>query len=343
MRGSPPAGQSALTLPVKAVAGEEEILLWDKIKLSAITVEDPWGSWGGMKEEAESLDLSTIRHLWKISRVEKIECGPERVTLWVELLGGASRIELRISQARERRAIDFDARVLWDERSARLKLVISGAGEGAEFDVPGGCVKRGQVGEVPGGRWVRAGNFGFASNSLYNFDLKDGALRATVVRASRYGDDVQTEPDETRWLPAMDAGELKFRFLLLPPDGDLQRLARELEEPPVVQHVPAIMGELPRTGSLMALSPRSLRVLALKPAQDGRGIILRAQETEGKKAAGELTWLGRALELGNVAAHEIATWRIGAAKAKRTDILERTRRSKKNASPLDLLAPDDFG
>src|ERR1041385_8284427 len=44
--------------------------------LSAVTVEDPWGSWGGMAEEPESLDLSTVRDAWTISQVHVLERGP---------------------------------------------------------------------------------------------------------------------------------------------------------------------------------------------------------------------------------------------------------------------------
>ena len=80
-----------------------------------------------------------------------------------------------MSLCRERDAVDVAARVLWDERAARLKLVMPGA-DRAEFEVPGGTVERGPCGEVPGGRWVRAdgrrGRFGFASDALYCFDLK---------------------------------------------------------------------------------------------------------------------------------------------------------------------------
>ena len=73
-----------------------------------------------------------------------------------------------MSLCRERDAVDVAARVLWDERAARLKLVMPGA-DRAEFEVPGGTVERGPCGEVPGGRWVRAdgrrGRFGFASDA----------------------------------------------------------------------------------------------------------------------------------------------------------------------------------
>jgi alpha-mannosidase len=204
---------------------------------------------------------------------------------------------------------------------------MSDAGMEAEFDVPGGRITRGPMGEVPGGRWVRTANFGFASDALYNFDLKDGMLRTTIVRACRYGDDVQTARDETPWLPAVDAGELKFRFLLAPPDDDLPRLARELEEPVVHSAAPGRVkkGMLPRTGSLLALAPVSLRMLALKPAEDGRGFILRVQETTARKVKGRVTWLGQSVDLGSIAASEIATWRIVNGKARRTNVMESSR------------------
>ncbi len=310
-------------LSVKAGVGDRYLRLWDSINVSAITVEDPWGSWGGMDDPLESRNLSVVRDTWKISRVATLEHGPERSRLWVEMLGGDSRLELQVSQCRGRNTIDFCARLLWNQRGARLKLVFSGAGERADFDVPGGTITRGPLGEVPGGRWVRTASFGFISDSLYGFDLTDGELRATIVRASRYCDDTKADQDTTPWLPATDAGELRFRFAVTPPDADLPRLARELEQPPLVLLVPAKKGPLARQGSFLELSPRSLQILALKRAEDGRGLILRVQESKGRKVQGRLTWLGQRLDLGEIAAWEIATWRVLGHKATRTSILER--------------------
>ncbi|NNM88014.1 MAG: glycoside hydrolase family 38 [Phycisphaerae bacterium] len=324
VEGAKQAERASVPLAVNAVVGDGCLRLWDKISVSAITVEDPWGSWGGMDDPLESRNLSVVRHNWKISRVETLERGPERSSLWVEMLGGNSRLELRISQSRGQVGIDFSARVLWNQRDARLKLVFSGAGECADFDVPGGSVTRGPLGEVPGGRWVRTAGFGFVSDSLYGFDLTDGALRATVVRASRYCDDTKTGADTAAWLPPTDAGELRFRFALTPANADLPRLSRELEQPPLVLLVPAKKGKLAREGSFLDLAPGSLQLLALKRAEDGRGLILRVQQTAGRKVRGHLTWLGQRIELGSVAAFEVATWRIVGRKATRTNILERS-------------------
>src|SRR5207253_10164071 len=104
--------------------------------LGAITVEDPWGSWGGMAEEKESLNLSAIRHPWTIENVRVLERGPLRAAMWVRMTGGNSRLDLTFTCSHGLQAVSVRARVMWNERSARLKLVMP-AGERGEFQVPG--------------------------------------------------------------------------------------------------------------------------------------------------------------------------------------------------------------
>ena len=282
--------------------------------LGLVTVEDAWGSWGGMGEEPESLDLSTVRHAWKISRVAVLERGSECAVLGVQMKGGKSRAELRFTLYREREAVDVAVRVFWNERSARLKLVMPAGVDAAEFAVPGGVVRRTAAGEVPGGRWVRAhgvtGGFGFASDALYGFDLKDGALRASICRASRYASDAKAGPADKPWMPVVDCGELKFQFLLASAAADLPRLARELEQPCIVLPIAPKPGALARQGSLAGLTPAHLQLLALKRAEDGNGLVVRVQEAAGQPAIATLNWLGQLLELGPVPSHGLASWRL---------------------------------
>ncbi|WP_428939392.1 glycoside hydrolase family 38 C-terminal domain-containing protein [Fontivita pretiosa] len=306
--------------------------IFDPPGLHAITVEDPWGSWGGMSEQPESLKLTTVRHRWTISDVHVLERGPLRAAMWVQLKGGDSRLELTFFCVQGRRCVDVSARLLWNERSARLKLVLP-CGDRAVFQVPGAVIERQPgLGEVPGGRWVRiAGprrSVGLASDGLYNFDAGDGVFRATVCRASRYADDVYTPADAQPWRAAVDAGELKFKFLIC--DGDdpaLPLLAEELEQPPVALPVPPHPGKLPRRGSLGLLEPSSLRVMALKPAEDGRGLILRVQETAGKHTIAKLRLMDESVRLTKLSPYQIMTWRLirqaGRFKATATDAIER--------------------
>lgn len=283
--------------------------------LHAVTVDDPWGAWGGMAEEPESLDLSTVIESWRVTGVRNLEAGPERATLWVRMEGGRSRLDLELSLSRRREAVDVEARLLWNERSARLKLVMPCGARQADFEVPGGIARRKPSGELPGGRWVRATGgareaLGFASDALYNFDLKGGSLRATVVRATRWACDRRITADQEPWTPATDSGEHRFRFLLCAGDQSLPRLARELEEPVVATAVPPSPGALPRTGSLVRVRPSGVRVLALKPAERGAGVILVLQSENAKAAKVVVEWLGTILTLGLLEAGRIGAWRL---------------------------------
>jgi alpha-mannosidase len=211
--------------------------------------------------------------------------------------------------------VDVSARVLLDDRSARLKLVFP-AGDQVDYEVPGSVVRRGPNGEVPGGRWARvhaagkASGLGFVSDALYNFDSEAGEFRATVARATRYANDTKTAADAELWRPAVDCGELKFRFLLAPATADLARLAAELEQPPVVLTVPPRKGVRKRTGSLLELTPSSARLLALKRAEDGKGFILRLQAAQGKAVKLSVRWLGQKIALGPLKGGEIGTWKL---------------------------------
>jgi alpha-mannosidase len=283
--------------------------LFGPIGLHIITVNDPYGSWGSMNELPESLDLSAVIASWRITVIKVLESGPERGMLWVRLAGGRSRLDLRFTLTRQHEEVDVDARLFLDERSARVKLVMPCGARQAEYDVPGGLVKRGEVGEVPGGRWVRTAKIGFASNGLYNFDLKNGALRATIARASRYTDDLTLAADAMPWVASVDSGELRFRFLLAPGDENLPQRARLLEEPIVSLAVPASSGDLPRTGSWAAIQPGSLRILSLQ-ASGAEDYLVVVQEVNGQPATARLNWLGQWVKLGKVEAGRIAGWRL---------------------------------
>ncbi len=315
------AAGPSVPLPVRARKGDRRLKLPGGLSIAAITVADEAGSWGFMGETPASNELQTVQHAWRVTDTRVLDQGPLRSTVWVRLEGGRSSLDLWLTRDAGGDAVTADARVLWNERNARLKLELGGAGADATYEVPGGTVTRRPAGEVPGGRWVRSGRLGFASDALYGFNLTPRSLQASVCRASRYAED---PGDDAPWKPVMDAGELRFRFLLTTDLEALPRLAAALEQPPVILPVPTGPGRRARRGSLLELMPASLELLALKPAADGRGIVLRVRETAGRRVTARARWLGKPLTLGPVAAHAIATWRIAAARARPVTLTEQT-------------------
>jgi alpha-mannosidase len=307
-------------ITVRAKAGDEGVAitldgkaLFGRTGLHAITFEDRQGSWGNHDNEPGGDNLSKVIAQWRVTRTEVLERGPLRAVLWVMLESGASRLELTFTVEAGMRYLRVAARLLWNERSARLKLIMPGAGAAARFEVPGGEVERGELGEVPGGRWVRADSarvpFVFASDALYNFDLKAGDLRATVVRSTRYARNASSGPEDEPWRAHLDLGEHRFQFALGAADVDAWELADRLEQPTQALLTAPHEGPRGREGSLLRLS-RGTRLLALKPALDGKGWILRAQGSGKRESAVSLEWMGARIALGRITPFEIISWRL---------------------------------
>jgi len=231
-----------------------------------VTFDDPYGSWGDFNDAKPTDPGSTVRHHWRVTQALVLERGPVRQSLWVRMSAGKSRCDFTLSLTESRNAVDVSVRLFWDERCARVNLVFPGCGNTGEFDVPGAVVRRdGAVGDVPGGKWVRAsgtaGTIGFASDSLYAFNLLDGNFSATLARATRYADDsVQSEHDEP-FRPVNDCGELKCELLLTNDARNLPTLAEHLARPVIVQMTPCAGGTHPASGPLPMISSRRGNVL----------------------------------------------------------------------------------
>jgi alpha-mannosidase len=288
--------------------------------LQVQTLEDHFGSWGGHDGEKEADDISTVLHEWSIIDSRVLEKGPCRGSLWVRLSGGKSLLDLTFYLDKSS-IIRVAARLVWNERGARIKLVMPGVGNNAVYEVPGGTVERAHSGEVPGGRWVRVSSQSgiawlFGSDALYNFDLKEKEFRATIVRSTRYAWSAPSKPSDMPWLPHMDIGEHRFQFGFAIKDSDHLALSGALENPFYACAItPRSNGGLP-IGSLLQL-PNYVRLLALKPAGRGDGWILRVQGLSNtRKVPFKITWLGEKLQLRPLGRHEIGSWWISRLKSK---------------------------
>jgi alpha-mannosidase len=278
--------------------------------LKLVVVDDPWGSWGGMAEEKDSFCLEKIREKWRLKNHAILEEGPLRAKLWTRWEGKKSWIELTFALENDLPLVKCEARLLWNERSARLKLVLPCRGN-LEYDVPAGKTSRKCEGHVPGGRWVirKKGKsvVGFASDVLSDFDATENELRITLARATRYANDVVTAAQEKPWMPAVDCGELKFRFALFAEDMFPDHVADLLLYPPATLIAPAKKGSWPGEGSLGKISSRFCRVLSLqKVAQDS--LQLRLQNRHVKAENIKVTLEGDSVDLGTLQPQQIATY-----------------------------------
>lgn len=278
--------------------------------LRIITVDDIHGSWGGAGDEKDSLTTDTVRFEWSVENHAILENGPERTVIWTHWVGGHSWMDLTFQLHRDSDEVRVKARLLFSDRSSRIKLVLPCSGP-LTMQVPGGVADRPQPGQLPCDRWVRRGEagVGFVSDVLSDVDASENILRVTVARASRYADSVPTAKDVTPWIPAMDFGELKFEFLLTPGGSDLERLAQDLLSPPTVLTTAAHEGELPDTGSFGRIEPEHLCLLAVQRDEAG-GLSVRVQNRSSSKTEAGLVLGGKKFSLGSLDPWEIRTEQV---------------------------------
>ena len=140
--------------------------------------------------------------------------------------------------------------------------------------------------ELPMLRWmaIREGNKGLAvlNNGKYSASCRDGELRMVAARSCFYGDHYGQRDG---LLQAQDIGEQEFRYAIRACGSDLTPVARAAEELNTV--FPVITetyhkGTLPQTASFSVLNAENVTISCIKQAEDGRGLIIRLNETAGR-------------------------------------------------------------
>jgi alpha-mannosidase len=166
----------------------------------------------------------------------------------------------------------------------------------------------------------------------YGCDVTGSTLRLTVLRCPPYAyhhpPHVFGAKQRYDWT---DQGLQEFTLVLRPHAGDWRaadvvRRAREINLPVSAITMHCHGGELPRAGSLAALSSSEMELTALKPAEDGDGYVLRVADRHGSGGDGELRWQGQRFPV-ELEPFEVLTLRLaqrsGRWQAMPCDMIER--------------------
>ncbi|MGA2361858.1 MAG: glycoside hydrolase family 38 C-terminal domain-containing protein [Candidatus Aminicenantales bacterium] len=272
-----------------------------------LVIEDIADSWG-----TECWSYRKIAGRFKPEgRPRVIESGPVRTISRSVHSFRKSRIVMDRYSYPDWPVLEFRLRITWDEERRRLKLRIptSLAAPSVICEVPGAALRRPSDGdEHVHGRWLlvegrvkgRPAALGVATGGQHGFDFQDGEVRLSVLRSAAYchergfdlnaaGEDTRTRTPDPRprsW-KFMDIGVHEIRLLVTAGDPEKVRamvpgLADYLAAPPAVySHLP--IGIWDNTRELLTLTPASIRLLACKRSSAGEALIVRLQETAGKR------------------------------------------------------------
>ncbi len=219
-----------------------------------------------------------------------LEAGPLRATLEIRRRICHSDYVQTISLTHDSPRLDFQTRINWQERHTLLKVAFPVAllSPTASYEVQWGHVERPTHRntswdwarfESCAHKWVDVSEHDYGvsllNDSKYGHDIFDNAPHGTTMRLSLLRS--PTRPD-----PQADAGEHEFAYSLLPHAGSLgaSTLAQAYAlNDALISHAPARFeeaeGQLSKPYSLLSSDAAQVVIETVKPAEDGRGVIVR--------------------------------------------------------------------
>jgi alpha-mannosidase len=269
--------------------------------------------------------------------LELFELGDVRATVRAVLRYGNSTVDQFVTIYRGVDTIDCRFRINWQERFTLLKLGYETRVEPgtATYDTAYGCQERSTEGfEEPGQKWfdltgtIDGKPYGLAvlNDSKFGFDIRDGAMRVSLLRCPPYAYHDRARYDASEPWPIMDQGWHTVRVQLVPHAGDWEsagvvRKAWELNEPAFTHVESAHAGALPAQLSLFGADAENVVLSVLKKSEDDAAVVVRGYETAGKEAKASIHVHGidRPVEV-TFAPHEIKTVRIDAKTGRAVDV-----------------------
>jgi len=193
--------------------------------------------------------------------------------------------------------VDVAMHVDWHEKHILLKAVfaVSVRSDTATYEIPFGSIARPTTRrtpeerakfEVPALRWAdlsdAAHGLSLLNDSKYGYDCKDNVLRLTLLRSPAWPD------------PHADEGVQDFTYSISlhgprGKDAGTMRSGYELNSRLIAVATGSHSGELPPEHSFVSIEPENLIITAFKQSEDGKDLILRFYEFEGRKTTAQIT------------------------------------------------------
>ena len=320
---------------IKQIYLQKELPLLKGDLLQPVVFDDKADSWGtGYRSYPDRIgefqtDPGSIRI---------VEQGPVRTIHESIMQYNNSRIVLHTIAYSKWSVLEFRISVFWLEERKRLKLIVPTVFRNRDIlcEIPGGIIRRPADGDIHvHGRWLMLSEkiegkdaaLGVAHVGMHGLEFKDGIIELSVLRSAAYCHEQGLKLDDYPARKFMDQGKHEIRLALITGNKNnvltkLTGLADWLAAPPLAYaHLP--LGSFSKNKKLwkikkpvdqsdfLKICPQNIRLTSLKPSKDKKALILRLQETGGKKSAAKIKIQYPEIEIKlNFAPLEIKTIRI---------------------------------
>ena len=265
-----------------------------------LIIDDPSDTWS---HDVVAFD-QVLDRCHADGKVYLVEQGPVRQVVRAVFEWGCSTITCDYVLYAQSAQVIVDLAVDWHEQLKALKIAFPWSFQNAQStsSVPYGSICRlDDGGEEPCQAWVdvsgeKAGAvYGVAvlNDCKYSYGVLDGELRMTILRSPVYAFHRPRQIQPGVLYEYTDQGEQRVRMALVPhagtwEEGGVVRAAEALNARPAVREFEAGSGDWPAAASLVRCSAPNVILAAVKLAEKGNDLIVRAVETLGQETDAEV-------------------------------------------------------
>ncbi len=241
--------------------------------------------------------IDSVKNLYKNTKIVRTIKGPVVDIVETECVFEKSRINQQIMFFKNQDKIEFRTSLSWRQIGTpktgipmlRVSFPLKIMSASTVYEIPFGVVPRPNNGqEAPALKWVDYSDgelgVGLLNDCKYGYNIQGSNIELTLIR-SPY------EPDLNP-----DCGDHTFSYCLCPHEGnwqeaDMVRRGYELNMPlkPVVLDNNSLVGDerknLPPEKTFISVDTKNIIISCLKKAEDSRGFIMHAYESEGRESA----------------------------------------------------------
>jgi len=310
------------TLRIYDKENNKEVFSGGETGCKALIINDPSDTWSHNIRTYSDESGSFGNAQYKI-----LEKGPLRAMVRVVTTYGDSSLTTDWILTSGSRMIEARVTLDWHEHLKMLKFSFPVDVElpVATYETPYGNIERTTNGdEDPGQRWIDlsgktvGSTYGLSviNDAKYGYSVHGSDLRISVARSAVYAHHDPKVLDMKAEHIWMDQGIQTFRMLLIPHKGtwkdcNVVRSAEEFMSPPVLIYQGIHGGNLPKSGSFLAIDAQNIIVSSVKLAENGDDLIFRCVETRGlaSETTLDLRFANRKWK-GNFRPYEIKTLRM---------------------------------